>query len=371
MRLLHVAARRSRGEGLERLFAELVAALTQPDSAGEVVQRAVLPIADRRAAALAAADVAAMQLPFGRWSGFGDRRALEWEIERFEPNVILAWDPRAARIFSGEARGIPIAGVPGDYGVGEDWDACDDLLLPTGDLDAYFAERGRLAVHRHQVPLFLSDTPFEAPSRAALEFDENAPLVFVPPLPSSDRGIDTVVRALAQLPGVQVATIARRGRRKALRRLARDTGVEARVRILDGSAAPGRLMRLADLAIVVGAEDSLGLAVIEAWRLACPVVGAGGLGPAALIRHERDGLLTASNDSLALARAIGRVLDDPLLHDRLADGGRKAYEANHTPGRAIGVWCATLRAIAGQPPPEAIDPLDLGGGAESRTDITV
>jgi glycosyltransferase involved in cell wall biosynthesis len=331
----------------------------------------LLHVAARRAAALTAADIGVMQLPFGRWSGFGDRRALGWEIERFEPDAILAWDLRTARIFSGEARGIPIAGVPGDYGAAEDWDACDDLLLPTVDLDAYFAERGRLAVHRHQVPLFLPDTPTEAPTRADLEFDEDAPLVFVPPLPLSDRGIDTVVRALTRLPDVQVATIARRRRRKALRRLARDTGVEARVRVFDGSAAPGRLMRLADLVAVAGAEDSLGLAVIEAWRLGCPVVGAGGLGPVALIRHERDGLLTASNDSLGLARGIGRVLEDPLLHDRLAAAGRKAYEANQMPGRAIGVWCATLRSIAGQRPPEAIDPLGLGGGAESRKDITV
>lgn len=82
-------------------------------------------------------------------------------------------------------------------------------------------------------------------------------------------------------------------------------------------------------------------------------------------------MLTPTADPLGLARTIERLLGDPLFHDRLAIGGRKAYEAGYGPARAIERWRVTLRDIAGLREREALASGDRAGGTPGQMDITV
>lgn len=58
----------------------------------------------------------------------------------------------------------------------------------------------------------------------------------------------------------------------------------------------------------------------EAFAAGLPVIASDLGGMAEMVRHERNGLLFAPGDSAALARAIGRLLDEPDLLDRLRQG---------------------------------------------------
>jgi glycosyltransferase involved in cell wall biosynthesis len=75
--------------------------------------------------------------------------------------------------------------------------------------------------------------------------------------------------------------------------------------------------------------------VIEGWSAGRAVVATASDGPAALIDDEVSGLLaplpgSPGGGAAALARAIERVAGDRALRDRLAAGGRQAYEAEFT-----------------------------------------
>ena len=48
------------------------------------------------------------------------------------------------------------------------------------------------------------------------------------------------------------------------------------------------------------------------------------------LRDGGDGLLVPTDDVPALAAAIGRVFNDPVLADRLVEGGWRCYQADHT-----------------------------------------
>jgi glycosyltransferase involved in cell wall biosynthesis len=60
------------------------------------------------------------------------------------------------------------------------------------------------------------------------------------------------------------------------------------------------------------------------------VIAADSLGPGMLIRHGESGLLVPVDDAAALGRSIKHLAENPTLRERLAEGGRAAYEADHT-----------------------------------------
>ncbi len=74
------------------------------------------------------------------------------------------------------------------------------------------------------------------------------------------------------------------------------------------------------------------LVVLEAMALGVPVVATRG-SSGELIRDGVDGLLAPTGDAAALAEAVGRILDDPRLGDRLARAARASVEARHSLGR--------------------------------------
>ncbi|WP_366945599.1 glycosyltransferase [uncultured Nocardioides sp.] len=76
----------------------------------------------------------------------------------------------------------------------------------------------------------------------------------------------------------------------------------------------------ATLVAVPSYNESFGLVAAEAGACGTPVVAAAVGGLPTVVRHERSGLLVDTHDDTDWARALGRVLTEPGLHDRLAAG---------------------------------------------------
>ncbi|HUS13613.1 MAG TPA: glycosyltransferase [Chloroflexia bacterium] len=70
--------------------------------------------------------------------------------------------------------------------------------------------------------------------------------------------------------------------------------------------------------------EGFGLILVEAMASGCPVVAVPRGGIAEVISDGVTGLLVAPDDPAALAGAIVRVMDDPLLAQRLGSAGRAA-----------------------------------------------
>ncbi|RZS87399.1 glycosyltransferase involved in cell wall biosynthesis [Motilibacter rhizosphaerae] len=68
--------------------------------------------------------------------------------------------------------------------------------------------------------------------------------------------------------------------------------------------------------------EPFGQVVVEGMAAGLPVVATAAGGPAEIITSERDGLLVAPDDAVALAAALTRLLDDPGLRTRLGSAAR-------------------------------------------------
>ncbi len=86
------------------------------------------------------------------------------------------------------------------------------------------------------------------------------------------------------------------------------------------------LWREADIGVVPSLTEGLPLAVVEAMAQARPIVATRVGGIPEVIDHDVNGLLVQPGDAAELAAAIRRVIEDPALAVRLAEGARRAFE---------------------------------------------
>ena len=112
-------------------------------------------------------------------------------------------------------------------------------------------------------------------------------------------------------------------------------GLEDRVELV-GPRPQNELVQLVqDAAVlaapcVVGADgnrDGLPTVLLEAMALGTPCVSTVVTGIPEAIRDGETGLMVSQRDPAALAAAIGRLLQEPYLRDRLADRARRLVEA--------------------------------------------
>ncbi len=163
------------------------------------------------------------------------------------------------------------------------------------------------------------------------------------------KGVDVLVEALPELvarhPDVQIRLVGEddaHGHGGAsmaahLRERARALGVPDGALRIDGAVPRGELpslLRQASVCVVPSRWENLPYACIEAMACACPVIASRVGGLSEVIADGRDGLLVASGDVGALAKAILRLLDDRPLADRLGAAARANVECRFG-GRAV------------------------------------
>jgi glycogen(starch) synthase len=82
----------------------------------------------------------------------------------------------------------------------------------------------------------------------------------------------------------------------------------------------------ADVVALPSVWEAFGIVALEAMALGRPVVVTSGSGFEEFVRADRDGLLVPPRDVAALAAALGRLLDDPALRERLGSSGAARAE---------------------------------------------
>jgi glycosyltransferase involved in cell wall biosynthesis len=171
------------------------------------------------------------------------------------------------------------------------------------------------------------------------ERDADPPLVVSVSRHDGRKGLDVLLHALAGLrdDGVPFrAVLAGDGvLLERHRALARELALGDHVMI------PGRvpdvmphLRRAAVFVLPSTTEDSGSLSVLEALVAGAPVVATAIDGLPEDLTHERDALLVPPGDAGALRDALARLLRDPGLRRRLANGGRELHERRFSAERA-------------------------------------
>jgi glycogen synthase len=166
------------------------------------------------------------------------------------------------------------------------------------------------------------------------------------------KGVDTLVRALPLLPPTASVLLVGDGpERAALRRLADELGVADRITVtgfVPHGMVPG-LLAGADVVVMPSRYEELGTALIEAMAAGRPVVATRVGGIPELVRDGVDGLLVPPDDPQALAKAVTRVLANPVLAAELGANGRGRV-AGHDwavlAGRVLDVYRSVLPVTA-------------------------
>jgi len=145
------------------------------------------------------------------------------------------------------------------------------------------------------------------------------------------KGVDVLLRALAALPpDVQLAVVGNfMMPQEPLQRLARELGVETRVRFTGLLTGADKLSAYVDADVVAypSVDEIFGLVPAEALMCGAPVVVCDDSGCGELVRAAQGGLLVRYGDAPALAQALRRLLDDAELRARcVASGQRYARE---------------------------------------------
>jgi len=353
MRLLQLLSGAPQG-GAETFFVSLASAFERARAAGTVAldQRAVIRRNAARAQALSAAGVEVRELGFGGRLDLATRRRLKREVADFQPDVVLAYMNRAASWMpAGDF--LKCARLGGYYDI-KYYRRCDHLLCITEHIRQHMIQQGWPESRAHVLENFATVDDLPAADRAAHDTPADAPLLLVPSRLHVNKGLDVMLRALAREPRAYLWLAGSGPEQARLQELARQLGVQERVRFLGWRADRGALFRAADIVVFPSRHEPFGTVSLEAWAYQRPLVAADASGPAGLVQDGRDALLVPREDDAALAAAVGRVIDDPAFARKLVEQGHARYLRDYTEHACVRRYLDTLGRLSGT------DPLGVG-----------
>lgn len=153
------------------------------------------------------------------------------------------------------------------------------------------------------------------------------------------KGIDDAIRALVALPDVELviaggppaAELEHDDEAQRLLMIARQAGVADRVDLRGGVARDDvpPLLRSADVVVCTPWYEPFGIVPLEAMACGVPVVASAVGGMLDTVVEGVTGLHVPPRDPQALAIALQRLLDDPVLRQRMSANGRRRAVRNY------------------------------------------
>lgn len=170
---------------------------------------------------------------------------------------------------------------------------------------------------------------------------------------AEQKGLDVLLAALAHLvpsaPSVRLACAGDGPLRAELEARARALGLAERVRFLGVRDDVLALLRAARAFVLPSRSEGLSNALLEAMVAGTPIVATDIPGNRAVVTHEREALLVAPDDPVALAAALRQLIGDPPLATRLARAARARVDADFDLERVADRYVAMFGALARGP----------------------
>lgn len=324
MRVLQIMAGAEKG-GAEKFFDRLVSALAQRGLDQHVICRSF----PDRLNHLKTHHIPFTAASFHRLLDLRTRRLIQRRIHLYQPDIVVTWMSRASHLCpAGDFTSV--ARLGGYYDL-KYYKKADYLIGNTPDIQKYFIQQGWPAHRTAYLPNFVDPPSSGQPQdRSAYSTPEKAPLLLSMGRFHDDKAFDILIPALVHLPGVYLWLAGEGEREKRLRYLAQEYSVNDRVRFIKWQKDVSALYKAADVYVCPSRVEPLGNVVIEAWVHEIPVVAAASDGPKSLIQDQENGLLVPLNHGEALARAIKKILNSPVLHKKLVEQGLTTYFAHYT-----------------------------------------
>ena len=187
-------------------------------------------------------------------------------------------------------------------------------------------------------------------ARAALGIPRDARVLLYAGRLVEEKGVQNVLRAMATPPDTTLLVIGRGRHEPALRAEAAALGLGARARFLGTIAneALGPYYAAADIVVMAGIfYEALGRMLMEACAHGVAVIGTNVGGIPYILKNDHDALLVPTEDPVAMAKAVQRLLTEQGLADRLSGNARKKVEQYDWPG-IFQRWEKLIIAVAGE-----------------------
>ena len=314
MRVTHIIAGGRHG-GAETFFVDLVDALARRGFDQHAFSR---PYADRLTRLVAANctfSTARMGGPLDFFSGPKFKRTLL----NANPDIVFAWMSRAADLVR-TGPWINIGRLGGFYDL-KYYKHCDFLICNTPALVAHCIGQGWESERVAFIPNFSPRIDCAPVSKESLSTPEQAPVVLILARLEDSKGIDTALRAVANVPEAYLWIAGDGSQAGFLKKLAQSLGIQARVRFLGWRTDREALLETADVCLVPSRHEPFGNVVVNAWGNGTPVVATNAEGPSYLITDQENGLLVDVDDYHGMAVAVSRIVAEPKFAQRLAIGG--------------------------------------------------
>jgi L-malate glycosyltransferase len=121
-------------------------------------------------------------------------------------------------------------------------------------------------------------------------------------------------------------------------RLGRELGISSLVEALGAQEAIIPLLSIADVFLLPSAQESFGLAALEAMACHVPVVASDVGGLPEVIEHGVTGFLHGAEDVDAMAESGIHLLTDPALHTRISDAARDRVVSQFCADRVVPMY---------------------------------
>lgn len=200
------------------------------------------------------------------------------------------------------------------------------ILVPSGFLQAIFQKFGFDAVI---VPNIINLDRFSRQARVIKVWKKREPHIIVTrnlePIYDITSAIYAFSHIRVNIPAARLTVAGSGPERSMLERLVMDLGLKGSVRFtgrLDNEMI-SVLYQEADVMINPSLVDNMPISILEALASGVPVVSTDVGGIPFLVTHERNALLVPPARPDAMAEAVLRVLNDPILASRLVDEGLK------------------------------------------------
>ncbi|MCL4475439.1 MAG: glycosyltransferase family 4 protein [Nitrospirae bacterium] len=166
------------------------------------------------------------------------------------------------------------------------------------------------------------------------------------------KGVDTLILAMKYLPGEKLLIVGGGGRIEELKQLARSEGVAGRVEF--AGAVPRTVIQdylsRSKVAVLpnipsVPSQFSSPLKLFEYMAYGIPIVASDMPAFQEILTHGRNAILVEPGDSLALAKGIKTLMDDPELASRIARAAREDAR-NYTYDKRAEKILGVIKALA-------------------------
>lgn len=211
-----------------------------------------------------------------------------------------------------------------------------DLLITTNEEDAQRARhlpaKKKVKVNGVGVDLTRFDPPTERwEAREMLGIAQDAQVLLTVGEHSVRKNHAAILKAVAQIPGVQVLLCGWGDGRPELETLAETLGISDRVRFLGFRDDLPKVYPAADVFVFPSLHEGLPVALMEAMACGLPAVVSNARGCVDLIEQEKGGFLRDPMDVDGMARDIRTLLEDAALRERMGAVNRETMKGYSLP----------------------------------------